>query len=301
MKTGWLRLVGAVAPALALVGCATTTPVSGDFPPVTPRQAQASQYTGTTVRWGGILIKTTPQAHETCFRVMGLPLDRRGRPEAEPRETETGRFVACAPGFYDPVLYATGREITFVGTVGPVKTETVGSYQYPYPQLAARVVYLWPKRTGGGENERWYYNGYYRWQPGWWWWDQWGPEPPPPYDRPLSHHRPPAHPPAPSTAPQREPSGVHRRPPPSHIPPAHPARPPRHQPPPRRPASPQRPAPSPPATAPSHRPRPSHPPVRPHPPVRQPPQHEPRPHPHPQRPPPPGSRGRGLAAGHVPA
>lgn len=281
-------VIAGFAAVAALSGCATQTPVSGDFPPVTPRQAQNGQYAGATVRWGGILIKTEPEAHETCFRVMGLPLDHAGKPEAEPRETETGRFVACASGFYDPVLYAAGREITFVGTVGKVKTETVGGYEYPYPQLAAGVVYLWPKRAGRPEGRRWYYNGYYRWQPGWWWWDEWGPEPPPPYTRPP-HRRPPSHPPAPSTGPGRG-GGAHRPPPsgpPIRIHATHPSRPPAEH---RPPAHPRRPRPaSPPRSTPSHPPPGRHAPPPSH--------HQPRPpreQPHPHPPPHPGSHGRAL-------
>lgn len=200
-------LLGVAVAALFLLGlsaCATRTPVSGHFPSILPRQAQHDQYIGRRVRWGGVLLQTTPRAKQTCFRVMGLPLDRAGRPEVGPHETEVGRFIACAPGFYDPALYAVGREITFIGTIEAVKTEKVGDYKYPYPMLAANVAYMWPKAAPAVRSQPYYYDMYY-WGPwGWWgsdwWWGPWGLTPPLPYDRnPDTRRRPPPPPPMPGT------------------------------------------------------------------------------------------------------
>lgn len=174
------------AAAVGLGGCATKTPVSGTFPAISPRAAQSDQYVGKTVRWGGVLVETTPKSEKTCFRVMGLPLKDNGRPEKGQGIVESGRFLACASGFYDPVLYAAGREITFVGKVTGVVRESVGKYKYPYPRLAASIVYLWPKtsiaRSSGYYNG--YFNMYYGWGPwGWggpsgWWGYPWGGFPP---------------------------------------------------------------------------------------------------------------------------
>ncbi|HUX19101.1 MAG TPA: Slp family lipoprotein, partial [Acidithiobacillus sp.] len=136
-------LTGVIA-AIALGGCATVTPVSGQFPPITPRQAQTGAENGKLVRWGGTLIQAQPKAQETCFTVMALPLRQDGRPYLGQKRSDEGRFIACAPGFYDPVLYAAGRELTFVGTVTGVQVEKIGGYEYPYPNLQTRTVYLWP-------------------------------------------------------------------------------------------------------------------------------------------------------------
>lgn len=189
----------AAAFALAMGGCATRTPVSGQFPAITPRAAQGGGDVGRTVRWGGVLIDTSPEAGRTCFRVMGLPLAADGRPETGSAQTETGRFIACSHGFYDPVLYAAGRKITFVGTVAGVEEEAVGGYHYRYPKLAASVVYLWPRPSPAPATPA-YYGMYYgwgpwgwpsAWGPDWWWWSPWGLTPPPPYVRPLPQPLPP--------------------------------------------------------------------------------------------------------------
>lgn len=272
-------LPGLCVLAFALAGCATRTPVSGKFPPITPRAAQGGQYAGATVRWGGVLVDTTPEAGRTCFRVMGLPLDGNGRPQGGTGETQIGRFIACAQGFYDPVLYAAGRRITFVGTITGVKKEAVGGYQYPYPELDARIVYLWPKEAPAPTSV--YYGPYYwgPWGP-WgadWWWSPWGYWPPA-YEHGRDHDdRRRKHPPPPSPAPGgRRPAPIRSRPlppgmklqprPPSRpvAAPAHPAAPrpapPSAVPPPARPAAPPparplppaRPSSPPPSRAPSH-------------------------------------------------
>ncbi|MEL5848866.1 MAG: Slp family lipoprotein [Candidatus Igneacidithiobacillus chanchocoensis] len=139
----WQLLSLTVLP-LALSACATMSPIPGDFPPITPHQAQTGAENGKLVRWGGELIQTEPEADQTCFTMLGFPLDRDGRPRLGRQSADAGRFIACAPGFYDPTLYAAGREMTFVGTITGVVKKKVGGYGYPYPRISASRVYLWP-------------------------------------------------------------------------------------------------------------------------------------------------------------
>lgn len=197
------------AALVVLGGCATRTPVSGTFPPITPHAAQSGQYNGTVVRWGGILLKTIPKDKQTCFRVLGLPLADNGRPQRDTGTRETGRFLACAAGFYDPALYTARKEITFIGTIQGVRTEAVGDYKYPYPVLEASTVYLWP-RVERTRTAPYYYPGYYGgfWGPWWggpgWWGGVWGYGYWPPYygHRHPPHHRPPTPPPPSMGAPR---------------------------------------------------------------------------------------------------
>lgn len=185
---------------LSLGACATAPgPLSGHFPPIVPQQAQSGQYLGETVRWGGVIVTTKPGKHETCFRVMGLRLGRDGRPLATNQPNFDGRFLACAKGFFDPQLYARGRRVTFVGTITRVQQEKVGNYNYPYPRLAASVVYLWPHRRVR-RTHAYFMNGW--WAPygtwGWWPWagfSTWDDAPPPyyrAYDPHSGHRDPPA-------------------------------------------------------------------------------------------------------------
>ena len=97
------------------------------------------------MRWGGELVGTTPDAGHTCFEVVSKALDRQARPQFGD-DNSTGRFVACANGFYDPAIYASGRDVTVVGTVEPVEPGKVGGADYSFAKVQAQTVYLWPKR-----------------------------------------------------------------------------------------------------------------------------------------------------------
>ncbi len=120
------------------------TALRGMFPDTTVADVQAGVPAGERIRWGGTIVRTTPGADDTCFEVMSQPLDRRAEPR--PVDESFGRFVACAPGFYDPAIYAEQRELTVVGTVEGIVEGQVGDRPYRFPKVRAEVVYLWPKR-----------------------------------------------------------------------------------------------------------------------------------------------------------
>ena len=142
MNRGWLLCLL----ASGLCGCAAPPAVlsGGVFSAVTVQDAQVRDLGGERVRWGGSIVATTPGKDETCFEVVSRPLDR----EARPRYTDEsdGRFLACAPGFFDPAVYSTGREISVVGTLQTVTLGKIGEYDYRYPRVAAEHIFLWPKR-----------------------------------------------------------------------------------------------------------------------------------------------------------
>lgn len=137
-----LALIGAAV--LALTGCAgVALKPPGPYADLSPQDAVATQYIGARVRWGGELIATKPQAKRTCFVVLALPLSASGEPR-EARTRSLGRFVACSPGFYDPALYAKGRQITIAGDITRFETRKVGGYAYRMPVLKAGAPHLWP-------------------------------------------------------------------------------------------------------------------------------------------------------------
>jgi outer membrane lipoprotein len=124
------------------------------------------------VRWGGEIISTEPGQQSTCFYVLGRPLDDQARPVRSGNNDSQGRFVACRAGFYDPEVFARGREITVTGAIQGTMTRKVGDYDYNYPRVDANVVYLWPKRPAVVG---------YPYGPGWYdpfwgpYWGPWGP------------------------------------------------------------------------------------------------------------------------------
>lgn len=128
-----------------LSGCVTTPqPLRGEFSAFTPQTAQNQNASGQRVRWGGDIIKTTPGQSETCFEVLAHGLDTNGQPVQS--DNSQGRFISCAPGFYDPTVYAEDRELTIIGTLSEPVTNKIGNYDYRYPRVAAQTVYLWPER-----------------------------------------------------------------------------------------------------------------------------------------------------------
>ncbi|MDA8095138.1 MAG: Slp family lipoprotein [Betaproteobacteria bacterium] len=159
--------------ALSLAGCATvpTELSAGPFSDVTPHEAQLRHLTGLRVRWGGDIVSAMPGEHETCFDVVSRPLDGVARPEST--DQTYGRFLGCAPGFYDPAVYARGRGVTMIGTLGTPVVRKIGKYDYTFPLLDAQVVHLWPIRV------QYYYapNYYGPWGPSWGPWGPWGPWP----------------------------------------------------------------------------------------------------------------------------
>ena len=126
---------------------------------------------GAQVRWGGRILATTNEAERTCFDVLALPLDSRARPR--PGDEVDGRFRVCAPGFYDPEVFAAGRSITVVGTVERETFQRIDSLELPLPMVSAEAVHLWPQRRvvysypppGWGWGGWGPYGGYYGWGP----------------------------------------------------------------------------------------------------------------------------------------
>lgn len=134
--------------ALTLSACVTMPQelqVGEPLAAITPQQAQSGKHDGERVRWGGVIIQTTTRSNQTCFEVMGLSLDSNAQPQAN--DQSLGRFIACAKGFYEPTLYAAGREVTFVGRVHGTEQQKVGDYDYSFPRLEVEAVHLWPKRS----------------------------------------------------------------------------------------------------------------------------------------------------------
>lgn len=162
----------AITPVLLVLvsACAKPpAPLAGTYAEISLRDVQQRGLAGQRVRWGGAIVATTPEKDETCFEILQRPLDA----QARPRHTDEsdGRFIACALGFYDPAVYANGREVTIIGTLQEAQVRKIGEHEYRYPTVAAEKVYLWPQR----ERSPAYY--YYPPWPDPFWYPAWGPWP----------------------------------------------------------------------------------------------------------------------------
>lgn len=164
----------ATALALLLGGCVTApAPLRGEFASLSPDQARSSEASGALVRWGGRLVSVEPEASRTCFVVLSRPLQSSGKPIRD-REQSDGRFLACRAGFYDPALFAEGREASFTGRIEGYEERQIGAFSYRYPRLAADSVYLWPEELPA-QDARYaypfrspYFGPWWGYRPIWW-------------------------------------------------------------------------------------------------------------------------------------
>lgn len=158
------------AAALMLLSSACASlpqPLQGQATPITPVQAREANQSGVEVRWGGRIVETRPGADETCFDMIGSPLESSGRP-ARMSDVGYGRFIACKAGFYDPAVFTKNREVTVMGKLVGFENRKIGQYDYRQPKVAADVVYLWPQARPVDSR----YPMHRPWP--WWTWD-WGP------------------------------------------------------------------------------------------------------------------------------
>ena len=136
----WVVLIVVLLP-----GCASIPkPISGNVAAISPQQALQEGAVGNRVRWGGEIVKVTVNKEDTCFELLAKPLDHSARPLRS--DNAEGRFIACAPQFFDPAVYAKGREVTVMGTVIEPVSGKIGEYDYRYPRVTVERLYLWPER-----------------------------------------------------------------------------------------------------------------------------------------------------------
>jgi len=133
---------------LGLVACASSPlKLDGVDRTITPAMVTEDQpHTGLRVAWGGVIIRTEPQAQQTRIEVIAYPLDRYGTPNTQ--SVSQGRFLVLHRGFLEPADYAPGRWLSVVGRLGKSQTETVGAASYRFPVLEAEQLYLWPLDSG---------------------------------------------------------------------------------------------------------------------------------------------------------
>lgn len=159
------RLIPIFAITVLLSACATVPdPLAGEYSEVTPDQAREAGMTGQNVRWGGEIVEVRPLADKTCLEILSRQLGRSARPTGD--DAGMGRFVACKPGFIDPAEFSQGREVTVTGELAGIDSGTIGEFEYRFPRVEARSVYLWPERRD--YDDRYRYHRPYMYDPFFW-------------------------------------------------------------------------------------------------------------------------------------
>lgn len=155
--------------AVALSAC-TTVPeqLQGTYSEVTPARVEPAAY-GTTVRWGGLIIDAMNKPDHTCFEILSRDLDKYLRPKIEDRTA--GRFIGCKTGFYDPEVFARGREVTVTGRIRGIEEREIDDFNYRYPVVDLDQLVLWEVRQEVMVIDN-YYDPY--WYPYFWGDPYWG-------------------------------------------------------------------------------------------------------------------------------
>jgi outer membrane lipoprotein len=119
-------------------------------------------YVGSTVIWGGRIIKTENGKEESKIFVLQIPLDHLEEPEDI--HNSRGRFIAKTEKFLDPEIYRKGRELTLAGEIIGKETLPLGKTEYTYPVVVIKQLRLWLRRYV--YPPPFYYDwGYYRFWP----------------------------------------------------------------------------------------------------------------------------------------
>ncbi len=185
MATGqrWVKIgcrpLCAGALAVLVSACASVPdalqPVPETQPGVTQIQANPGDAVGQVVVWGGVVARVTNEVDGTRLEIVTRSLDRNQRPVSGDRSE--GRFRAFFPGLLDPQVYAPQREVTVRGRVTGVALDRIGDFPYPFPEVAAESVHLWPVPDPRPDVilrdpfwdpwNPWYRSPWHPWYPGW--------------------------------------------------------------------------------------------------------------------------------------
>ncbi len=76
--------------------------------------------------------------------MLSRELDKYLRPRLEDRTA--GRFIACKSGFYDPEVFARGREVTLTGRIRNIEVRPIDEFNYRYPVVDVDQLVLWEVR-----------------------------------------------------------------------------------------------------------------------------------------------------------
>jgi outer membrane lipoprotein len=132
---------------LVLTGCATQPPEAINGSPISTltvaevRAAPADTYTGSRVRWGGIIASVENLSDRTLVEVVSHRLAANARPETQGQSD--GRFIASFSGFAEPLTYKTGALLTVVGDIDEPIVRPIGDYEYSFPVVNVTGAYRW--------------------------------------------------------------------------------------------------------------------------------------------------------------
>ncbi len=139
------RFLLALALSVAIAACAPapiykTAPSSAN---VTPRQVATSpgNFRNLLDVRGGSVISVHNLADRSEIEILAYPLDSSQRPRL--KQPATGRFIAIAPGFVEPMDYPPGSLVTLHGTLDGSRSGEVGQAGYTYALVNSDAMHRW--------------------------------------------------------------------------------------------------------------------------------------------------------------
>lgn len=136
--------------------------------------ANTDSYISNIFILGGVIAKTTNKEKGTEIEVVQTPLDSYGN--IIDRDISHGRFLVTTAIQLDPLIYATGRKITISGKLTGSTKKLIGEFEYLYPVLEAKEIFLWKDEKYHLYQPEFpysydpYYYGYpYYWDRPYWW------------------------------------------------------------------------------------------------------------------------------------
>jgi outer membrane lipoprotein len=150
---GFVIITGWLAVSLLVVGCRNyiTIPeplkkdINRSVTFIDLKQDPEAQK-GKVVALGGIVLRAENTKEGTRIEILQLPLNSFDEPDF-PMEESQGRFMVLDADHHDPIILK-GRRITVIGEVIGKKIQAIDEFEYTYPYLSARFIYIWSDYYG---------------------------------------------------------------------------------------------------------------------------------------------------------
>jgi outer membrane lipoprotein len=117
-------------------------------------QAEPEAFTGMQFILGGTIALTTNTKQGTVIEVDQKQLDYWGKPERTKRTG--GRFLVFHPGFLDPLVFASGRDITVAGAVLEPNSPVRGDQRSDLVMVLSLEYRLWEQERPSWNRPQWF-------------------------------------------------------------------------------------------------------------------------------------------------
>jgi len=117
-------------------------------------QAEPEAFTGKLFILGGTIAQTTNTKQGTVIELDQKKLDYWGKPERTRRTG--GKFLVFHPGFLDPMVFASGRDITVAGEILEPNTSVLGDQLSDLVVVRSQEHRLWEQERPSWNRPQWF-------------------------------------------------------------------------------------------------------------------------------------------------